>query len=728
MLNFGQIKKTFVRQRDMAGCGVACLSSVIKFYGGQANYDEITRKCGSTKQGTSILGLYHAATEYGLNAIGYQADSIDNLQEVKVPAILHLDLPNNLKHYVVFYGFKKNKAIIGDPGKGISLWTLEDLKKKWKSQILLSLKPNEKFINCTKVASPNKLMWLTKMLSEDSNILLASLFLGVIISVLSLASAVFTQNLIDKILPSKDEDKLMMGLSLFAIVLIIKIILDFIRAKFLITQSRDFNNRIINNFFSSLLELPKNFFDSKKSGDLVSRMNDTRRIQMVISGIVGSAIIQLLTVVVVLFAIFAYSPSIGFLLIFTLPIYIIGLYLINNKVLKSQREVMSTHAANESNYIDTISGIQEIKLNNAENLFQEITLHIYKAYQHKLYQFGLIKITLSNLINFLGTITTLGVMAYSSFLVIQDVLMVGELVAIFSLSSMIIPSIGSLILSNIQIQEAFVAFERMTEFGEKKSPSGVMINPKINYDFINISNVSFFFPGTLYLLENINLKISKGKFSVLLGESGTGKSTILQLLLKFYNPSSGTITLNNQPIEKLNSKYYRNIIGVVPQNIKIFNNTCLFNIALSNDPEDIKKAKEWCDANNFSQFFLKLPQGYATYLGEDGAKLSGGQKQLLALARALHKNPQFLLIDEGTSSMDKITEGFILNKIISLKKEIGILFISHRKEVAYLADKLFLLEDGKIEDYASMNELLEDDNIYSKDYREILAIEKGTFK
>lgn len=716
-MNIKQIKKTFVRQHDQTDCGIACLVSVIKYYNGNATFDEVSHLSGKNRQGTSLLGLYQAANSMGFDAEGYEAEDISQLLKLEGPAIIHLDLESNLQHFVVLYRITGSKALVGDPGSGVSEWDISELESQWKSKTLLALTPTDEFKKCNNSSSQQKYQWFKQMLAKDTNILLVSIFLGVIISTFMIASAIFSQKLIDQVIPSKDASKLILAVSIFAAVLGIRVLLNFIRGKFLIIQSRDLNNRMIKNFFASIMDLPKSFFDTKKTGDLISRMNDIRRIQVVVSNIVGNVIIQLLTSIVVMIAIFIYSPRIGSLILLVLPIYTLILYRLNSKVAASQKSVMSAHANNESNYIDTISGIGEIKINEIEALFKKITLNNYSYYQNQIYNFGKLKIKFNTVIDFLGALSTLLVMSYASYLVMSEVMQIGELVAIFTLSSTIIPSIGFLIMSNIQVQEAFVAFERMAELTHTDRPKEreVMDRQKINdIERITVNSLSFCYPGTIRLLDNITLAIQKGKISVLLGESGSGKSTLVQLLLKFYPHKSGSITVNEFSIDEIDISLYRKMIGVVPQEVKIFNNTLLFNIALSDKKEDLVGVKNWCEENGFDEYFKRIPNSYSAYLGEDGVKLSGGQKQLLALARALYRSPKVLLIDEGTSSLDRETEKFYLETLNSVKSQIGILFISHRIKPASIADVIYILENGVIVDIGTPVDLLtKGGNFYS---------------
>lgn len=695
-LDISKLNKDFIIQHGQSDCGPACLMSIIHYHGGSQTLDEIRNITGTTQTGTKLLGLYQGASSLGFEVAGMQAEGIHNLKEVVQPAILHVIIEERLQHYVVFYGFQGDKLIIGDPAKGISLWDAEELDKIWVSKSLLSLEPNNTFVKATKEEGKGRYDYLISWVKEDINILVAALFLGVLIAVMSMSTAIFSQKLIDVILPTKEISKLVVGLCLFAFILVIKSGLSFIRSTFLITQSKDFNNRMIQSFFQSLLSLPKPFFDSKKVGDMVARMNDTRKIQLAISNLVGNMIIEILVVTVSVVGVYIYSWEIGITVSIFLPIYGILLWKFNKPIIASQKDAMQKYALNESNYIDVITGIAEIKATNTNSLFNKSTSAFYQAFQESIFRLGKIQISFNVGTEILGATLLVCIIALSSYLVITGELMLGVMMAVLSLSGSIGPSLTRIALFNIQLQEAKVAFRRMEEFTSLDPENAVGNSQPIQLDTIKVEDLSFSFPGSLPLLQKVNFNIQKGAITALIGESGTGKSTLMQLIQRFYKPTEGVIRVNDIDSSKIALSTLRQRLGIVPQDVKIFNHYLLFNIALSEDPKELEKVPAWCQANGFDQFFSKFPRGYATLLGEEGTNISGGQKQLVGLARALYRQPDILLVDEGTSAMDKKTEGFILEKIKEMKQHMGILMITHRMRIAHYSDYVYLLENKKL--------------------------------
>jgi len=298
------LQQSFIQQHDQSDCGVACLLSLIQYYGGSNNLEKLRELSGTTKQGTTLLGLYQAANKLGFTAQGNEAD-IQAVIDHNEPLILHVVIKERLQHYVVCYGYEKDKFIIGDPAKGISTYTKEELETIWISKTCLTLTPNDNFVK-TETQNKNKKQWFLKLLKEDYRLISFSVVLGSGIALLGMVMAIFSQKLIDDILPSKDFNKLITGIALVAFLLLVRVLFTALRDYFLIRQTKDFNNRIVDSFYSSLLNLPKPFFDTRKIGELVARLNDTQRVQRVIKEIVGNVVINALVTIV----------SLGFLFFF----------------------------------------------------------------------------------------------------------------------------------------------------------------------------------------------------------------------------------------------------------------------------------------------------------------------------------------------------------------------------------------------------------------------------
>ncbi len=706
------IEKTHILQLEQSDCGVACLLSIIKYYEGTNSIENLRSLSGTDKQGTTLLGLYEVATKLGFDAEGIRAN-IDFLKKNEDPVILHFQIVKHYHHYIVCYNYNAQKGfLIGDPAKGISYISEEELEKSWVSKNCLVLFANETFIT-TKEASKTQKKYFFDLIKEDQKLLIFSIIIGVFVAGLGMAMSIFSQKLIDDILPSHKINKLITGIVLLSVVLLARVGFMILREFFLLQQSKDFNNRINNQFYSSLLHLPKPFFDTRKIGELIARLNDTQRIQSVIKMLASNLIIDVLVAIISIVFLFLYSWQVAVISLISLPFYFYIIYRSNAKIISSQRAVMQGYALNESNYVSSMQGIATIKNNNCQDDFSKVNNIIFGNFQDKIFNLGKINIQLSWQSGLSSVIFLIGILIYTSIAVFHKEMKLGEVMAVLGISGSLLPSVANLALISIPINEAKIAFSRMFEFAsiEKEKEDGIEI---FTIENIKINNLSFRFAGRKELFSKLNIQIEKGKLTAIVGESGSGKSTLGQILQRFYQFEKGEIRVNNQyQLSEIELKRYRDLIGVIPQEITIFNGTVVDNILIGKT-ENPEKLIQFLQEYGFEPYFKQLPQGLNTLLGEEGINLSGGQKQLIALARALYKKPQLLILDEATAAMDRNTEKFTIDLLQKVKENCGIFFISHRLNMLKnIADTIYILENKVITGHGTHNELMKTSNFYS---------------
>ena len=729
-IDLKRIRKAIVMQHDQSDCGIACLLALINYYGGDSSLEQLRKLSGTSKQGTTLLGLYQAAKQTGFVAEGCEAN-IPELIKHGHPVILHLVLEGKYQHYVVCYGYEDDCFVISDPAKGLSFYTVDELNEVWKSHTCLTLSCSDSFVYKKNVSSKKKI-WLLNAIKEDFEILGVSIVIGLGIAALGMTMAIFSQKLIDEIIPNKEFTRLWIGILFVFILLVARLGLSAIRQHMLFLQSKDFNNRIIKSFYDRLLQLPRAFFDTRKIGELVARLNDTRRIQQVISTIAGSIIIDTVTSIVTLGFLFYYSWEIALILILSIPIFLYIVYRYNSQIIAAQRNVMIGYAQSESNFINTMQGIDTIKSFNKQSDFGALNHAIYGHFQDNVFSLGKINIKLSFTSGLMSVVLIISILGIGSFFVLNNRLMLGELMAILSLAGSIAPAILNLALVSIPINEAKVAFNRMFEFvntSTEKSDEEII---QATAHSLSINNLSFRFPGRSSILKNVSFSASINEMTFIIGESGCGKSTLCSLLEKAYIPESGEIILNeNDNIQDFSIKNWREFVGVIPQNIYIFNGTVLDNICLgiSYTNIEIQSVIEQCTAFGFDKYINQLPQGYMTLVGEEGITLSGGQKQLIALIRLLLKDPQIMILDEPTSAMDRDLERFTLDLLQNVKHDKIIILISHRFHILKkYADKIYLIEQGNVTCSGSHDDVMKFDNIYSNYWSDFELPERSITK
>lgn len=718
-------KYILIRQNEETDCGIACLQMIIEHYKGYIDKPRLRSTAGTGIYGTTLLGLYEAALNNGFDADGCKGN-IESLAKENSPLILHFVNENNTPHYIVCWVGKYENGIltftISDPAKGILCLTSDELNILWKSKACLILKPNKNFVK-RKAIKTRKRKWFEDLIRTEYPVFFVAIIFGVIITALSISVAIFSQELIDNILPKKDYQKLYAGILLLLLILISKEILTAVKQYLLLRQARSFNIRITDFFYGRLLHLPKPFLDTRRTGELTARLNDTSRIQKVISQIAGSAITDVLIVLATVVFLFSYSASMGLTCVTAIPIFFFIVHKFNKPVLKQQRVMMGSYAHTEANFVSTLLGIEHIKNHNTQNLFASVNKNIYKSFQEAVFRLGKIQINLSFAANGFSVIFLIVVLLYGSRQVLYGQLKPGEFVAILTLSGSLLPSIANLALLSIPINEAKVAFDRMFEFANVATESNDSAKTAIDsFTSFAMHQLSFRFAGYGQLLTNISLHITKGELIAIVGENGSGKSTICQLIQKNYEYEQGDILINeNISLTEINLTDWRKLYATVPQSIHIFNGTVLENIAFGDAAEQSGKVIDFLTQYGFMQFMERLPYSIYTIVGEEGTNLSGGQKQMIALARALYKKPQLLVLDEATAAMDRESEKFVLQLLTRLKKEMAVIFITHKLHILKsFCDRIYILENGIITAAGKHDDLLRTENLYSRYWADLV--------
>jgi len=692
---FSKFKYPVIKQYNQTDCGAAALLSILKYYGGNDNIVHIRELANVDRQGSRIIDIVNSAKKLGFYAFGAKGNYDDLIKE-NLPCIAHVVIDNKLSHFVVIYKIDNNMVLIGDPGKGLYNLKRKEFEDIWVSNSVILLKPESELYN---EKQESNLKWICKYLNQYSSWIIQSIFLGFLYSIIGLAISVFIRIILDNLIPSGNVSNLIVTGIFLLVILMIKSLIGFSRSRFLVILNKKFILNINSDFLSHIFHLPKTFFDKRKTGDITSRINDLNIIQRSILLVINSSVIDIIMIFGAVFFMFYFSKILALITLIIIPIYFLILLLSTGKVRKLQYEVMKNHATVESNYIDSFKGIDDILGFAVSDSFIKLNKFLFINFQESNKKLGLQSAKLNFLVEVFNTIISTTLLIFGALFVVQGELEIGQMMAVFSLYSYIMPSIINLINAHISIQGAKMALTRLKDIFLIKKEKINDITTLLQINKLEIKNGSFVWPkANQPLFQNISIKLERGRITGLYGKSGIGKSTLTNIFQRKYTLDSGDLLVNENNSDKYDLQDFRRNVALVSQSIKIFNGTILENILIGRSLNNIQEMNEIIKKYGLTDFFQKFKNGLFTLIGEEEVKLSGGEKQVVALIRALYDDPDVLIIDEGLSGIDLDIKNQIVTVIREYAKLHAVLLISHNLELMYNTDYIYLLHDGIIKD------------------------------
>ncbi|RQO70032.1 hypothetical protein DBR43_18495 [Pedobacter sp. KBW06] len=548
--------------------------------------------------------------------------------------------------------------------------------------------------------NPAKWIWVSKLMKAEAGIIISNMFLGLCITTLGFSIAIFSQLLIDDLLPTGNQQQLFIGFIILLLSLTLRSALAYFRRKLLFSQNTRINIKIMPAFLSLVLNLPKSYFDTHNTPELLSRLDEHKGLQKIISYLTDLLFMDLLFIVLTTIFLAWYSTAAAAALF--IGVFLVILVNFNLKIPKtSQPDMSQIYEARQGQYLSIFHNIEAIKNENAEDHFIAKTEEIQRNLQHKKERLWQSENKSMLIADFLSIVLIVLLTGLSSSLRLSQELKTGELVAIVITGISVIPAISRSSQVRLKLEELNQTVENIYNFSclKPEYPQQEKADlQSINFQSLQVKGLRFCFPDCPPLLRDVSFRVSAGESIALLGECGSGKSTILAILQKLYSPQFGLITLNEQCINHVSTPSLRNMMATVPQEVKIFSGTLMDNIAMGSPQQSPSSIIEFCINTGFHHFFQSLPQGYLTQIGEGKFKLSSGQKQLVGIARALYRKPQLLLLDEVTAFMDTNMEKFTLELLASLKKNMAIILLSHKTETIRLADRIYVIKQGQLED------------------------------
>ncbi|WP_426327279.1 peptidase domain-containing ABC transporter [Pedobacter sp. R-06] len=718
----------FYKQPDQMDCGPTCLRMIAKYYGKNFSLQKLRCISGINREGVSLLGVSEAAEKIGFRTVGAKI-TLQQLKECELPAILHW----NQNHFVVLYKVPSKpsppgRALyhIADPAKGLITYREVEFSKNWLSThqngrnegVLLTLSPTPDFYTQEgdKTEGLN-FSYLLKYLYRYKN-LIVQLFVGLGVgSLLQLILPFLTQSIVDIGINTRNLNFIYIILIAQTMLIVGRMSVDFIRSWILLHISTRINISILTDFLIKLMKLPMNFFDSKMTGDIMQRMNDQHRIESFLTGATLNVIFSMFNLLVFSFVLAYYNLSMFLIFLVSSGLYSIWviLFLKRRRTLDFKRFDLS--AKNQSEIVQLISGMQEIKLNNCEQ---------QKRWEWERIQAGLFRFNVKSLA--LGQYQQAGTFFINegkniliTFLVAKSVidgqLTLGAMMAVQYIIGQLNSPIEQLLGFIQQLQDAKISLERLNEIREmddEEPVNKVFVKELPINKSIELQDLTFTYPGAGNepVLSKINLSIPEGKTTAIVGMSGSGKTTILKLLLRFYESQKGDIKIGNGYLHQISFRFWRGICGVVMQDGFIFSDSIAKNIAVGDEYPDLIKLKHAIHIANITDFVDSLPLKLNTKIGAEGNGISQGQKQRILIARAVYKNPEYIFFDEATNALDANNEKVIMENLESFFKGRTVVVVAHRLSTVKNADNIVVLDKGVIIEQGTHAELTQSKGEY----------------
>lgn len=707
-------KRTFVPQIDARDCGVAALASIAKFYGSDFSLAHLRELAKTNKEGTTALGIVKAADEMGFETRPVQADkTLFDMSDVPYPFIVHVNKEGKLQHYYVVYQTKKDYLIIGDPDPSVKITKMskERFFSEWTGvAIFLAPKPSYQPHKDKKNGLLSFLPLIFKQKSLIAYIVLSSL----LVTIINIGGSYYLQGILDEYIPNQMKSTL----GIISIGLIITYILQqamsFSRDYLLTVLSQRLSIDVILAYIRHIFELPMSFFATRRTGEIISRFTDANSIIDALASTILSLLLDVSILILVGSVLLAQNPNLFLLSLISVPIYMFIIFSFMKPFEKMNHDVMQSNSMVSSAIIEDINGIETIKsLSSEENRYQNIDSE-FVDYLEKSFKLTKYSILQTNLKQGTKLVLNIFILWFGAQLVMSSKISIGQLITFNTLLSYFTTPMENIINLQTKLQSAKVANNRLNEVYLVESEFQVQKNP-VHSNFlmgdIEFDDLSYKYGFGRDTLTDINLTIKQGDKVSLVGVSGSGKTTLAKMIVNFFDPYKGQITINHQDIKNIDKKILRRHINYLPQQAYIFNGSILENLTLGGNnmisQEDILKA---CELAEIRQDIERMPMGYQTQLS-DGAGLSGGQKQRIALARALLTKSPVLILDEATSALDVLTEKKVIDNLMSLTDK-TILFVAHRLSIAERTNRVIVLDQGKIIEVASHQELMKAQGFY----------------
>lgn len=659
---------------------------IINFYGGNLPIDQIRDLTKTDKNGTTAFHIIEACKSIGFNAEGIKT-SLEQLnkENLILPCIAHVVIDGKYKHFVVIYkiDFKNKKIIIADPSCSIKKITFSEFQKMW-SGVLITLYPLKKLPLTQNISFID---FLLKIIKLHKAFIFNIIMLSIFITMFSVISSFYMKNILDAI----NYNNLTIIFIFFLFINIFKILSDFFRNKLLIYLNQKIDLLLTLDTYKKIISLPYNYYHTRTTGDIISRVNDLSIIRNMITKVSLSLFIDLPLALVTFIIFYIINTKLFFISLIIVFIYLLLMIFSKNRIINNINTIQVNKSETMSYMIETINGFETVKSVGNEAQIIDKFEKKYVKFLKNIFKFDNYNNTISilkDLVNAMGYLTIIYVGAK---MVILGNLTFGDLLVFVNLLNYFLEPIKNIIDLNSEIKEAKNSLRRILELFKNENKKQTFID-NVKVKEISFNNLSYSYDYKEKQLKKINLKLKKQKI-LILGKSGSGKSTLFKLLMRYYEIPRNQITINGYDINDYKDDVIKQNFSYISQNEILYTDSIYNNLKIDKNitEEQIIEISKKCFIDEFLNDL-----GLNMLIEENGYNLSGGQRQRIILARALLKNFEVLIIDEGLSQMDINLERKILKNLFKMYENKIIIVISHRFDNMDLYDRVIELKNGEI--------------------------------
>jgi ATP-binding cassette subfamily B protein RaxB len=684
---FGRLP--IIVQTEAAECSLACLAMISSYHGHRIDLGTLRRRYPVSLKGVTLKSLVKVAKDMHLScrALRFEMDDVAKLQ---LPAILHWDMD----HFVVLKTVTRSHLVLHDPQSGVRRISLAEAAKHLTG-IAIELVPTEHFAPIDERARL-KFSTFWQHMRGNSHSLIQILLLSVVLELFVLGGPFYLQLTVDEVIARGDTDLLYvlaLGFGLFAALMVVATAL---RGVILLIVENSVQLRMGARLFRHLVRLPISYFEKRHIGDVLSRFESLEPIRNVLSEGLIVALIDGTMAIATLAMMFIYSAELTAVVLVAFSLYValrLGLY----RLLRDRtQQTIHTKANEESTFIETVRGIQSIKIFNGESERETQWLNRYSDFISANVRLGRVRITYEMMNNLLFGIENVLVVFLAARLALDNVLTIGMIFAFMAYKLQFIDKAVQLVESAIDLRLLELHLERLSDIAltplERGQDQPLAYIQPIRGS-LELRNVSFrYAPSEPFVLENVSLRIEAGECLTIVGPSGCGKTTLVKIMLGLLEPTSGEVWIDDVPLASIGVRGYREQIGAVMQEDELLSGSIADNICFFDSRFDEDKMIRCAQMAGVHEELMRVPMGYNSLVGDMGSSLSSGQKQRVLLARALYRQPKILFIDEGTAHVDLEMERQICAQLQSLG--VTLICIAHRPGMMALADRVLNFNGG----------------------------------